>query len=132
MFNLNIKAWDNYKGEFLFWKKFNTTNSSLYTFANEQGTNRVGWVTVQEHPKRYTICFSLGQVDKNKVILYSGDIVLNEENELGTIEYSKSRGGFFVRYNGKLKYIETSKVTKVGDIFNKANKVKEIKNVNRR
>ena len=93
---------------------------------NETGTNRVGWVTVIEHPKRYVLCFGLGQRDKNGTLLFSGDLVSNEDNQIGEIVYSQNRVGFIVKYKGKLKYIETSKIVKVGDIFNATEKVKSV------
>jgi hypothetical protein len=124
LFNLSIKAWDNHHKEFVYWKKFRTTNSSLFTFSNEAGTNRVGWVRVVEHPKRYVMCISFGQHDKNGVELYSSDIVKRSDGSSGVIMWSTNHARFVVKYKGKSELVETAKIEKVGDIFHASKSVK--------
>jgi hypothetical protein len=131
LFTLNLKVWDNFKHEYLIWRKVKTASSSMQVFINDAGTNRQGWVTIVEHPKRYTLCFSLGQTDKNGVILYSGDLVKSQDGKIGEVQYSQARAGFFVKYDGALRFMQTDKIEKIGDIFNTSNKVMEANNAKR-
>jgi hypothetical protein len=125
--NLNIKVYDKVRHEYLIWQKIKSKNSATYSFANEDNSYRIGWSAL-EYPKRYVLCFSLGQKDKNGVVLFSSDYVMNAENELGLIQWDAKNARFIVKYGGKFRLVETSKIEKVGDIFHATNKVKELLN----
>lgn len=115
-----FKLYDTYRKEFLYWRKIKSSNSANYTFANEENSYRIGW-SATEYPKRYVMCVSFGQEDKNGSILFTGDRVINEDNEVGVIKLDKSHARLIVKYGGKYKLVETSRIEKIGDIFH-ANK----------
>lgn len=118
MFNLSIKLWDNHRKEYLYWCKINTTNSSYYTFINETRTYKIGWSAL-DHPKRYVMCFGIGQRDKNGIELFTGDKVKRADGKIGIVTYFEKRGLFGVKYSGKQECIRTQEIEKIGDIFQK-------------
>lgn len=118
MFNLNIKLWDNYHKEFLYWRKIRTKTSAYYTFSSIDEKHKVGW-TALEKPKRYILCFGIGQKDKNGIELFTGDKVKRADGKIGIVTYFEKRGLFGVKYAGKQECIRTREIEKIGDIFQK-------------
>jgi hypothetical protein len=113
---LGIKLWDNYRKEYLKWGKIATNKNPYYGFTNESGSYHIGW-SATEYPKRYIMCVSFGQHDKTGVELFSGDRVLNDDNEAGTILFDEKHARLVVKYGKKFKWVETNTIVKVGDTF---------------
>jgi hypothetical protein len=63
------------------------------------------------------MCVSFGQHDKNGVELFSGDRVLNDDNESGVIEFDAKHARLVVKYGNKFKWVDSGTIVKYGDIF---------------